>query len=46
MPEVYKDYVTTTKKGNKQLLVKCLNELLYHTMVAALLYYQKFGSRI
>lgn len=40
-PEVYKPYVTTDKKGVKQLLVQCLNAL-YGTMVASLLYYRKF----
>ena len=40
-PEVYSNYVTTDKKGNKQLLVQCLNAL-YGTMVASLLYYRKF----
>ena len=33
-PEVYKDYVTIDKRGNKQILVECLNAL-YGTMVAA-----------
>ena len=40
-PEVNKPYVTTDKRGNKQLLVECLNAV-YGTMVASLLYYQKF----
>jgi len=44
-PEVYKDYVTIDKKGNKQLLVECLNAL-YGTMVASLLYYQKFTASL
>ena len=39
-PDVYKDYVTVNKKGEKQILVECLNAL-YGTMVASLLYYQK-----
>jgi hypothetical protein len=34
-PEVYEPYVTYDKKGNKQLLVICLNAL-YGTMVASL----------
>jgi hypothetical protein len=38
---VYKSYVTTDKKGMKQLLVQCKNAL-YGTMVARLLYYCKF----
>jgi hypothetical protein len=37
-PEVYKSYVTTDKKGTKQLLVQCQNAI-YGTMVASLLYY-------
>ena len=40
-PDVYKSYVTTDKKGIKQLLVQCQNAL-YGTMVASLLYYRKF----
>ena len=40
-PDVYKDYASVDKRGNKQLLVECLNAL-YGTMVASLLYYQKF----
>lgn len=39
--DVYSKYISTDARGNKQLLVKCLNAL-YGTMVAALLYYQKF----
>jgi hypothetical protein len=35
-PDVYKSYVTTDKKGTKQLLVQCQNAL-YGTMVASLL---------
>ena len=44
-PEVYADYVTVDKRGNKQLLVECLNAL-YGTMVASLLYYQKFTASL
>jgi hypothetical protein len=44
-PEVYADYVTIDKKGNKQILVECLNAI-YGTMVAALLYYQKFTNTL
>ncbi len=44
-PEVYKSYVSVNKKGNKQLLVECLNAL-YGTMVASLLYYQKFTTSL
>jgi hypothetical protein len=40
-PEAYKSYVSQYKKVNKQLLVQCQNAL-YGTMVASLLYYQKF----
>jgi hypothetical protein len=40
-PEAYAKYVTTDKKGVKQLLVQCQNAL-YGTMVASLLYYRKF----
>jgi hypothetical protein len=35
-PNIYKSYVTTDKKGTKQLLVQCQNAL-YGTMVASLL---------
>jgi hypothetical protein len=44
-PEVYKPYVTNDKKGNKQILVECLNAL-YGTMVASLLYYEKFCNSL
>ena len=44
-PDVYKDYVKVNSKGEKQILVKCLNTL-YGTMVASLLYYQKFTIRL
>ena len=40
-PDVYGPYVTTDKKGVKQLTVRCLNAI-YGTMVASLLYYCKF----
>ncbi len=40
-PEVYGSYVTTNTKGQKVLIVECLNAV-YGTMVAALLYYKKF----
>ncbi len=39
-PDVYGPYVSTTKTGQKVLIVKCLNAV-YGTMVAALLYYKK-----
>ena len=44
-PEVYQSYVTTDRKGNKQILVECLNAL-YGTMVASLLYYEKFTKSL
>ena len=40
-PDVYGPYVTTDKKGVKQLIVQCLNAI-YGAMVASLLYYEKF----
>ena len=40
-PDVYNSYVTTNKKGVKQLLVQCQNAL-YGTMVLSLLHYRKF----
>jgi hypothetical protein len=44
-PNVYGPYVTTDKKGNKQILVECLNAI-YGTMVAGLLYYEKFTDSL
>lgn len=44
-PYVYTKDVTTDKRGNKQLFVECLNAL-YSTMVASLLYYQKFTTSL
>ena len=44
-PEIYQSYVTTDGKGNKQILVECLNAL-YGTMVASLLYYKKFTKSL
>ena len=40
-PDFYAPYVSTTKTGQKVLIVECLN-VVYGTMVAALLYYKKF----
>ena len=40
-PDVYKQYVTTDRKGTKVLVVQCQNAI-YGTMVASLLYYRKF----
>ena len=44
-PETYKPFVTTDKRGNRQILVKCLNAL-YGSMVASLLYYKKFSRSL
>jgi hypothetical protein len=44
-PDVYKPYVTVNKKGEKTLIVQCMNAL-YGTMVASLLYYKKFVSSL
>ena len=44
-PDVYKPFVTTDKKGVKQLIVQCLNAI-YGTMVASLLYYRKFSKSL
>jgi hypothetical protein len=44
-PNVYKSYITTDKKGMKQLLVQFQNAL-YGTMVASLLYYRKFTKSL
>ena len=43
-PDEYKDYVEVNNKGEKQILVECLNAL-YGTMMASLLYYKKFTAR-
>ena len=44
-PYIYKDYVKVNNKGEKQILVECLNAL-YGIMMASLLYYQKFTARL
>jgi hypothetical protein len=44
-PDVYGPYVTTDKKGVKQLILQTLNAL-YGTMVAGLLYYLKFSKTL
>jgi hypothetical protein len=44
-PDIYKSYITTDKKGTKQLLVQCQNAL-YGTMVASLLYYRNFTKSL
>ncbi len=40
-PDVYGPYVSTTKTGQKVLIVECLNAV-YGMVVAALLFYRKF----
>ena len=40
-PDLHLEYDTTNKKGEKILIVQCMNAL-YGTMVASLLYYKKF----
>jgi hypothetical protein len=40
-PDVYNPYVSKDKKGMRQLLVQCQNAL-YGTIIASILYYQKF----
>jgi hypothetical protein len=44
-PDVYGPYVTTDKKGVKQVIVQSLNAI-YGTMVASLLYYRKFCNTL
>jgi hypothetical protein len=44
-PDVYKPFVTTDRKGVKQLIVQCLNAI-YGTMMASLLYYRKFCTSL
>jgi hypothetical protein len=44
-PDVYKPYVSTDRKGTKQLIVQCLN-VMYGTMMASLLYYRKFSKSL
>jgi len=44
-PEVYSKYVTKDKRGNSELIVICLNAI-YGTMVAALLFYEKFTNSL
>ena len=39
-PDVYGTYVTTDKKGIKQLITQCMNAI-YGTMLTSLLYYLK-----
>ena len=40
-PDVYGPYFKLDKKGDKLLILQCLNAI-YGTMVASLLYYNKF----
>ena len=44
-PEVYSDYVTTNKKGEKILLVQCMNAL-YGSMIASVLFYKKLVASL
>ncbi len=44
-PDVCGPYVWENKKGEKVLLVQCMNAL-YGTMVASLLYYKNFVSSL
>ena len=44
-PNVYKTYVSTDKKGIKQLIVQCQNAI-YGTMVASLLFYRKLSKSL
>jgi hypothetical protein len=44
-PDVYGPYATANRKGEKELIVRCLNAI-YGTMVASLLYYNKFLSSL
>ena len=40
-PDVYEPFVMVDSKGVKQLILECLNAI-YGTMIASLLYYEKF----
>ncbi len=44
-PSVYTPYVTTDRKGAKQLIVQCQNAI-YGTMMASLLHYKKFSKSL
>ena len=44
-PDVYGPYVLENKKGEKVLLVQCMNAL-YGTMVVSLLFYTNFVTSI
>ena len=44
-PDVYGTYITTDRKGTKQLLTQCMNSI-YVTMVESVLYYCKFYKKL
>ena len=44
-PYVYGSYAKLDKKGNKVLIIQCLNAI-YGTMVASMLYYNKFSKTL
>ena len=44
-PDVYGPYVSENKKGEKVLLVQCMNAL-YETKVASLLFYKNFVTSL
>ena len=44
-PDVYGPFVSVNRKGEKELIVRCLNAI-YGTMVASLLYYLKFVNSL
>ncbi len=44
-PEVYSEYVTINKKGEKILLVQCMNAL-YGSMIASVLFYKKLVASL
>jgi Reverse transcriptase (RNA-dependent DNA polymerase) len=44
-PKQYGGYLTKDKKGNSLLLLECMNAI-YGTMVASLLYYEKFCNTL
>ena len=45
VPEFYDPYVTTDNKGVKKQVLQCQNAI-YGTMMASLLYYQKFRKSL
>ena len=44
-PEVYLEYVRTNKKGEKTLMVQCMNAL-YGSMIASVLFYTKLVTSL